>query len=52
MIIKDLINQGSKLLKKNNVISHMIDSEILMMKAIDKNREYVLLNLEKNLKKK
>ena len=27
----------------------MIDS-VLMMKAIDKNREYVLLNLEKNLK--
>ncbi len=52
MNIKDLINKGSKLLKQNNIISHIIDSEILMTKALNKNREYVLLNLEKNLKEK
>jgi len=52
MNIKDLINKGSKLLKENNIISHIIDSEILMTKALNKNREYVLLNLEKNLKEK
>ena len=52
MNIKNSINKGSKLLKENNIISHIIDSEILMTKALNKNREYVLLNLEKNLKEK
>jgi release factor glutamine methyltransferase len=52
MNIKNSINNGSKLLKENNIISHFIDSEILMTKALNQNREYVLLNLEKDLKEK
>jgi len=52
MKISQAINIGTQLLIKNNIKTASLDSEILMTKALNKNREYVLLNLEKNLKKK
>ena len=44
MKIQNLINDGGKYLKINNIISHKIDSEILMSKVLKKKREYIILN--------
>ena len=52
MNFETAINKASIELKKNNIKSHLLDSEILMSKAINKDREFVILNLEKDLKKK
>ena len=52
MIIQNALIKGSNILKKNRINSFLLDSEILMSKAIKKNREYILLNPKKNLKKK
>ena len=51
MIIREAINKASKELKKNNINSSLLDSEILMSKVLSKNRDYVILNSEINLKK-
>ena len=52
MNFETAIHKASIELKKNNIKSHLLDSEILMSKAINKDREFVILNLEKDLKKK
>ena len=52
MNFETAIHKASIELKKNNIRSHLLDSEILMSKAINKDREFVILNLEKDLKKK
>ena len=44
MNINLAIIQGSKILKNNFIPSPMLDSEILMAKTIDKDRNYILLN--------
>ena len=44
MKIQDLINDGSKYLRNNNIMSYKIDSEILMSKVLKKKREYIILN--------
>ena len=52
MNIEKLIKEATNLLKKNFIKSAALDSEILMSKVINKNRDYVILNLNKNLEKK
>tara|TARA_Y100000817_G_scaffold125780_1_gene98594 strand:+ start:793 stop:1635 length:843 start_codon:yes stop_codon:yes gene_type:complete len=44
MEIIDLINFGSNQLKKNNINSYMLDSEILLSKVLNKKREELLTN--------
>ena len=44
MNILTAITQGTKILKNNSIITANIDAEILMGKAINKDRKYVLLN--------
>jgi len=44
MKIQNLINDGSKYLRNNNIMSYKIDSEILMSKVLKKKREYIILN--------
>ena len=44
MKIQNLINDGSKYLRNNNIMSYEIDSEILMSKVLKKKREYIILN--------
>ena len=44
MIINNLIKQGSKILKKQNINSHQIDAELLLSKAIKKDRVFLLTN--------
>ena len=52
MNIQELIHHGSRILKKNDVISYSLDSEILMSKAIQRDRGYIMLHLDENLDKK
>ena len=47
MYIENLIKEGSEKLKKNNIPSFLLDSEILLSKSIGKKREYIILNPKK-----
>ena len=44
MIINSLIKQGSKILKRQNIDSHEIDAELLLSKAIRKDRVFLITN--------
>ena len=44
MNINSAIINGSKILSKNFILSPQLDSEILMAKAIKKDRNFILLN--------
>ena len=44
MIINNLIKHGSEILKKQNINSHQIDAELLLSKAIKKDRVFLLTN--------
>jgi len=52
MIINSLIKCGSKILRKKNIISHQIDAELLLSKAIGKDRVFVLTNDENKVSPK
>ena len=52
MNLQTALNEASYLLKKKKIISANLDSEILLSHVIKKDREYILLNLNKDLKKK
>ena len=52
MIIRAAINDAYLELKKKNIESYILDSEILMSKALNKKRDYIILNSEKNLDSK
>ena len=52
MIIQEAIKEASLTLKKNNIKSSILDSEILMSKVLKKKREYVILNTQDRLKDK
>ena len=47
MYIENLIKEGSEKLKKNDIPSFLLDSEILLSKSIGKKREYIILNPKK-----
>ena len=49
MNIEIAIKKACKELKKNKIRSALLDSELLLSKVIKKDREFVLLNLEKKL---
>ena len=49
MKIDTAISEASKELKNNNIKSFLLDCEMLMSTAINKDREYVLLNLDKEI---
>tara|TARA_B100000902_G_scaffold101145_1_gene103495 strand:+ start:3393 stop:4235 length:843 start_codon:yes stop_codon:yes gene_type:complete len=51
MKIGNAIKEANNFLKKNYVKSHLLDSELLISKAIKKKREYIILNLDKEIKK-
>ena len=46
----ELINQGSKKLRNQNIKSFRLDSEILLSKILDKKRENILINLDEEVK--
>ena len=51
MNINSAIIRGAKVLKDNLIKNPYLDSEILMTKAIEKDRKYILLNPKKDLDK-
>ena len=42
--IQIILNMGSSFLKENHINSYQIDSELLLSKVLNKNREYMFLN--------
>tara|TARA_B100000941_G_scaffold272641_1_gene232311 strand:- start:515 stop:1357 length:843 start_codon:yes stop_codon:yes gene_type:complete len=52
MNILEALNTGSSKLKRNNIISFQLDSEILLSETIQKDRKFLILNYDKKLKKK
>ena len=52
MIIRTAINEAYKELKRNNIKSSLLDSEILMSNVLKKTRDYIILNSEKDLEPK
>ena len=51
MMIKSLLTEGENILREKGLISFSLDTELLLGKAINQNREYIILNQEKILKK-
>ncbi len=49
MNIHNAIREGTKFLRKNNVKYPELDSELLLAKVLRKEREYLILNLDKNV---
>ena len=47
-----LINAGSKLLKRKKLRTHILDSELLLSKTLKKTREKVLINFDQKISKK
>ena len=52
MNIGNLLNQGVEKLKGSNIQNANLDCELLLSKTINEGREYVILNLKKDLNKK
>ena len=50
MNIQSLLNYSNKKLKQNLITSAMLDGEILLQKAIKKDRKFLILNPKKNIK--
>ena len=51
MNIQTAINEARYILKNSKIKSPRLDCEMLMSKVLNKSRSYILLNLNKNLKK-
>ncbi len=49
MNIQSAVIGGANVLKDKSILSAQLDAEILMAKALDKNREYIILNQDKVL---
>ena len=47
-----MILNGENYLKKNNIKNYKLDTELIMSKAINKSREFIFLNNNKNLNHK
>ncbi len=48
----EIIKIGSNLLRKKMILTHILDSEILLSKTLNKSREEILTNLDKKIDKK
>ena len=48
----EVIKFGSNLLKENKISSHILDSEILLSKTLNKPREEILINLDQKINDK
>ena len=48
----DIIKIGSNLLREKKISSNILDSEILLSKALRKSREELLINLDQEVDKK
>ena len=50
--INSLLNISRNYLKKNNILSASLDSELLLSKILNKSREYLIINFEKKIDRK
>ena len=48
----EIINIGSNLLREKKIPSHILDSEILLSKTLNRSKEEILVNLNKNINEK
>ena len=48
----EIIKFGSNLLKEKKISSHILDSEILLSKILNKTRENILINLDQKINTK
>ncbi len=48
----EAIKTGSELLKKNKILTHVLDAELLLSKTLSKSREEILINLDKTINDK
>ena len=51
MKYQEILNEGSKILKLNDIKSYNLDSEILLSSTLKLNRSQLLLNLNKRIEK-
>jgi len=51
MNLRTILNKASKKLKKNNIKTFQIDSEILLANTINKDRKHIILNFNEQIKK-
>jgi len=49
MIISELLDSGSKILKNNKIQTHQLDSELILSKLLKKQRENLLINSNKEV---
>ena len=47
--IQSFLNMGSSFLKENHINSYQIDSELLLSKVLNKNREYMCCVVETSI---
>ena len=52
MKVLEVIKTGSKLLKEKNISSHVLDTELLLSKSLNKSREELMINLDQNINKR
>jgi len=52
MIISDLLNTGSKILKNSKVLTYRLDSEIMLSSLLKKKKEQVIINSEEIVTKR
>ena len=52
MNIQSAIIEGTNILNNKFIQTAKLDTEILMAKAIGKDRKYIILNIYENIKKK
>jgi release factor glutamine methyltransferase len=52
MRLEKVIDRAYEQLKKNNIKSALLDSELLLSKAINRSREFIILNSKHNISKK
>jgi len=49
VIISDLLISGSKILKKNKIQTHQLDTEIILSSLLKKKREQIIINAEEKV---
>ena len=52
MNIQETITKAGKLLKRNSFKTPYLDSELLLLKVLNKDKKYIILNAKENLSKK
>ena len=50
MNIENTLNNAVKILNKSKIKNSILDSEILLSQAINRDRKYIFLNSKENLK--